>query len=270
MIPLSSIFSTNQHIIIGAIHLPPLPDHREFPGFDIAIKNALLDLTALEEGGVTGIIFENNYDIPHVPYVSSHTADVMTTIGASIRNATHLPLGISVLWNDYRTALTIAKHLQLDFIRIPVFVDTVHTDYGTINGVSQEVISLRKEMGAEDIALFTDIHVKHARILSTDDIYTSAKNAICEGSDALIITGKWTGDAPDMKEVMLLREKFPNAQILLGSGVSEENVHNLFKYANGAIISTSLKENIGKHSINVKPYHARIQREKVERLIQAI
>ena len=44
----------------------------------------------------------------------------MTFIGEKLRKATKLPLGISVLWNDYDAALSIAKILNLQFIRIPL------------------------------------------------------------------------------------------------------------------------------------------------------
>ncbi len=126
------IFKRNKNIIIGAIHLPPLLGYPEYQGFKTALKNALADMRALEKGGVDGIIFENNYDIPHKIFADSSVVASMTYLGEQIKKAIKLPLGISVLWNDYYTALSIAKILNLQFVRIPVFVDNVKTDYGII------------------------------------------------------------------------------------------------------------------------------------------
>ncbi len=39
-------------VIIGVIHFPPLVGYSEFPGFEVALNNALSDLKAFENGGV--------------------------------------------------------------------------------------------------------------------------------------------------------------------------------------------------------------------------
>lgn len=268
---LYKIFKKNKNIVIGAIHLPPLLGYKGFPGFNIALKNVFADLKALEKGGVDGIIFENNYDFPHKEFVDPAIVSSMTFIGEKLRKATKLPLGISVLWNDYDAALSIAKILNLQFIRIPVFVDKVKTDCGVIKGEPKKVIDFRKLIGAENVALFTDVHVKHSELLSKYDLLTSTKLAIKNKSDAIIITGNWTGDAPDLNQVKNLREKIKNFPILIGSGIDKSNIKNLFKFANGAIVSTSLKsgsEKIG--AINVKSYLQRIDKKKVKKLTSSL
>ena len=203
---LSKIFKEDKGIIIGAIHFPPLLGYPEFPGFKIALDNALKDLRAFEDGGVDGIIFENNYDTPHKILVGPETVAGMTFLGEKIKSATKLPLGLNILWNDYRAALSIAKALDLQFMRIPVFVDKVKTNYGAIEGCPKDVIDFRKSVGAESVAFFTDIHVKHAEILSPFAIEESAQLAIKNGADVLIVTGKWTGDAPDLKDLIKVRK----------------------------------------------------------------
>lgn len=268
---LAKIFKKNKKIIIGAIHLPPLLGYKDFPGFNVALKNALNDLKAFESGGVDGIIFENNYDIPHKVSVDAPIIVSVTFLGEKLRNATHLPLGVSVLWNDYRAALSIAKTLNLQFIRIPVFVDKVKTNYGVVEGEPKKVIDFRKSIGGENIALFTDIHVKHAKLLSKYNLVTSAKLAIKNKSDAIIITGKWTGNAPAMNEVKILREKIGAFPVLIGSGTDDYNAKSLFKFANGAIASTSLKSGVKKsNEVNIKSYGQRIEKNKVKKLIHSL
>jgi membrane complex biogenesis BtpA family protein len=264
---LSKIFKKNKNIIIGAIHLPPLLGYKEFPGFDIALKNAIADLKAFEDGGVDGVIFENNYDIPHKIFVDSSVISSMTFLGEKIRKATRLPLGISVLWNDYQSALSIAKILGLQFIRIPVFVDKVKTDYGIVQGEPKKIIDFRKSIGAENIALFTDIHVKHAKLLSKHDLITSAKLAIKNKSDAIIITGRWTGNAPAINEVEILRKSIGTFPVLIGSGLDKINAKSLFQFADGAIVSTSLKSGSKKSGeVNIKSYVQRIDKNRVKEL----
>lgn len=268
---LSKIFNKDRNIVIGAIHLPPLLGYKKFPGFDVAFKNAGVDLKAFENGGVDGIIFENNYDIPHRIFVDPSIVSSMTFLGEKLRKVSRLPMGINVLWNDYSAALSIAKTLNLRFIRIAVFVDKVKTDYGVIEGNARKIIDFRKSIGAGEIALFTDIHVKHANLLSKHDLLTSAKLAIKNKSDAIIITGKWTGDAPPVREVEILRRNLRAFPILVGSGVDENNIKALFQFANGAIVSTSLKRGVKKSTeVNVKSYSQRISGSKVKKLLNSL
>lgn len=268
---IAKIFGKEKGIIIGAVHFPPLPEHAEFPGFAIAEKNALADTRAFEEGGVDGIIFENNYDIPHNEFVTSETAEAMMRIGKEIRSATTLSIGVSVLWNDYKTALLVAKEIGALFIRVPVFIDIVETDYGIIKGNSEAVVAYRNELKVNHIALFTDIHVKHSKLLSPFSIEESARLAIQNGSDGLIVTGAWTGKAPDLQKLERVRNTVGDFPILCGSGVDEKNIRSLFQIANGAIVSTSLKVgNSESNEVNIKPYQSRIDIKKVKELTEYI
>ncbi len=266
---LNKIFNKNSNIIIGAIHFPPLFGYKDFPGIEVALKNALADLKAFEDGGVNAIIIENNYDAPHKINVDKEIVDVMIFLGKEINKKTNLPMGVSVLWNDYKSALLIAKTIGAQFIRIPVFVDDVKTDYGNIYGNPNDVLDYRKKIKAEDVVLFTDIHVKHAELLEKKSIKKSAMQAIKSGSDALIVTGKWTGDAPNIEELKIVRETVGNFPLFIGSGVDGKNIKNLFKYADGAIVSTSLKEGENKErEINVKSYSQRISQMKVKNIVK--
>lgn len=263
-------FTKDSNILIGAIHFPPLLGYSEFPGMATALDNALADLSAFEMGGFDAVIIENNYDLPHTELVDASVVASLTYLAEKVKEKSKVPLGISVLWNDFKTALSISKIVGLDFIRIPVFVDTVKTSYGIIEGKSSEAIKFRKLIGAENVLLFTDIHVKHSEILSPYSIEESAKIATQAGSDALIITGKWTGDMPDMSELRSVRTAIGEFPILCGSGVNEENVKTLFEVANGAIVSTSVKaESENTHDVNVKSYSVRIDVAKATSLVAA-
>lgn len=265
---LNKIFQRNNNIIIGVIHFPPLLGYSDFPGFQISLKNAVNDLKMFEMGGVDGIIFENNYDIPHKPLVGHTTSVSMAWLIEKLKKETRLPLGVNVLWNDYGAALTIAKIFNLQFIRIPVFVDKVRTDCGIIEGRSKKIIEFKKSIGANNVALFTDIQVKHSELLSANTLIGSAKLAIKNHSDALIITGRWTGQAPTIEEVKSLRGAVNDFPIFIGSGIDKKNISGFIKSANGVIVSTSLKNGAKKKGeVNVKSYNQRIDKNKVRELV---
>lgn len=265
---IENLFGT-RHPVIGAVHFLPMLGYGNFT-VDEVYERAKQDLQALEQGGADGVIFENNYDVPHKISVEPETVAEMTMLITRLRQDTKLPIGVSVLWNDYKAALSIAKMSGAEFVRVPVFVDDVRTNYGDVTGNPEAVTKYREQIGAENVLLFTDIHVKHSQVLNADTIEASAKKAITAGSDGLIVTGKWTGDAPDMNDLQRVRENVGEFPIILGSGVSDENVASLFRLADGAIVSTSLKEGDNDtQEVNIKPYTRRISEERVKRLIEA-
>lgn len=268
---LQHIFGKNSGIVIGAVHLPPLLGYPKFPGIDVAQRNAITDTQSFFRGGADSILFENNYDIPHHPTVSSSVVSSMAIVGARLRSMFQKPMGINVLWNDYEASLSLAKLLHLQFVRIPVFVDTVRTECGTIAGSAHYAVKHRAAIHAHDVAIFADIHVKHARLLSKHTLVASARRAIRSGADALIITGQWTGDPPSPEVLKDLRKHIGQFPLLIGSGANVKNVRDLLSIANGALVSTSLKYGAPKRGeTNVKGYEQRIDRNKVVRLVHAL
>ena len=131
------------------------------------------------------------------------------------------------------------------------------------------VLVFRKKISAENIALFTDIQVKHAKLLKKRPIEESALEAIKLGSDGLIITGKWTGQAPEIEKLEAVRKAVGDFPIFVGSGADKDNLKSLFKYANGAIVSTSLKRGSAKKSeVNVKNWKQRINKFRVKEIVR--
>ncbi len=268
MMNLSRIFKRSQNILIGAAHFPPLLGYAHSPGLDVAGKAAETDARRFFRGGMDGVIIENNYDLPHLPVVGPETVASMAMLGARIRAGVRNPLGVNVLWNDYRAAFALASALDLAFIRIPVFVDRVKTSCGTIAGNPRDVATFRKRFHAEHVAILADIHVKHAKLLSRYTLVQSARLAFRKGADAVVVTGRWTGEAPELQTLKDLRKELGASRyIIIGSGVDARNAKDLLRYANGAIVSTSLKAgSAGTHGVNVKHWKQRISAQKVRAL----
>ncbi len=161
------------------IHLPPLIGFKDSLPHETILAKALADLKSLVDGGIDAIMIENNYDLPHTRLLDTEVLVQFTAICIELRKATKLPLGICCLWNDWKSALSIARFADFQFVRIPVFVDHIRTHYGyEITENPAEVLAYRKQLQAEHIQIFTDIHVKHSEILNPDSLEQSAIRAI--------------------------------------------------------------------------------------------
>jgi len=136
------------------------------------------------------------------------------------------------------------------------------TDQGLIEGNAFETIRYRARICPAAL-IFADVHVKHAVPLGPWSIGDSARDAVQRGlADALIVSGAGTGLATDRQDVEQVRATCPGAKILLGSGVSLDNIGEYLSLADGFIVGTSLKAR-GEVS---RPVDAR----RVARLVRAI
>jgi len=262
-------------LIIGALHFNPLIGYEGYLNYENILKKALLDLKSFEDGGIDMIIVENNYNLPHRINETEESNIMMELLLKDLTKHSRLPFGISILWNDYKSAFEIAVRNNLKFIRVPVFVDSVKTSFGDIIANPEDVINTRRILNAENILIYADIHVKHAVMLDQNKtLGYSAKEARSKGADGIIITGQWTGDSPNLDDLKIARNAvgydFP---IIIGSGASKENVKQLLECANAVIVSTSLKEGELKdknEERNLKPYDAKIDVHKVKEFMAEV
>jgi len=248
------LFRAHKKVLIGVIHLPPLPGSPRWDGnLATVIKHAVADAKAYGQGGAHAVFVENFGDVPFTKgAVGPETVAAMAAVGCAVREATDLPLGFNVLRNDARTALALCAACNGSFIRVNVHSGAMLTDQGIIEGNTFETLRFRRNI-CPDVQIFADIHVKHAVPLGDWTLEDSAHDTLDRGlADALIISGTGTGRAADPAHVQRVRAVCPSAKLLLGSGVTAENAEQFLPYADGFIVASSLKKN-GKLTNPVDP-----------------
>ncbi|MEM3637109.1 MAG: BtpA/SgcQ family protein [Conexivisphaerales archaeon] len=233
-------FPEKKLAIIGMVHLKPLPGSPLFESFHTVMDSALKDLKALEEGGVDGIMVENFNDMPfYKDDVPKETIASMTRVCTEIMKSTSLPVGINVLRNDSIASLAIAASCGASFIRANILTDAYVTDQGIIEGNAHRLLRYRRALNAESIAIWADVHSKHASPLSTRRLELAVIDTVERGlADAIIITGERTGSAPQPSD---LRTAKKYSKVVVGSGVHPSNAKVLLKLADAAIIGTYFK-----------------------------
>lgn len=241
---LKTLFPSHKPII-GAVHLLPLLGSPQWKESLADVKDrALKDAVTLVKNGIDGIILENFGDKPFFPnHVEPHTIAAMAIIAESVKKEIDgIPLGINVLRNDAKSALAIASAVGADFIRVNVHTGAMLTDQGIIEGKAYETLRYRSLLQS-DVKIFADVFVKHAVPLGNLDLETAAKDTYYRGmADALIITGRGTGEETNLEDVKKVKAAVPEAFVFVGSGVNEKNIAETLLYADGVIIGTALKK----------------------------
>lgn len=232
--------------IIGMIHLDALPGYPQHEGMSKVLEHALYDAHQLEDGGIDSILLENTYDDPQQKILGTEQIVAYTVAAQKVKENIQVPFGICCLFNDYKSALSIAKIVGADFVRVPVFTEAVLTSYGFIESDPYDVITFRHKIDANDIKILADVRVKHAHSLSERPIEESAEEILNGGADELVITGRYTGDMPALDDLKAVRTALPNSYINIGSGTNPDNIKTLGLYADAAIVGTYLKDDDGR------------------------
>jgi uncharacterized protein len=198
------------------------------------------------------ILVENMHDIPYVK--SSHFGpEVTACLTAATREVRKIiddtnkgiRLGVQVLACGGKEALAVAKATQCNFIRNEGFVFSHIGDEGFIDSNAGEILRYRKMIDAGNVLVFSDIKKKHSSHSITGDV-TLLETAFAASffkADGIILTGRSTGDITDLDELNLIckhKEKL-NVPVLVGSGVTKDNLKDYMGLADAVIVGSHFK-----------------------------
>jgi membrane complex biogenesis BtpA family protein len=109
------------------------------------------------------------------------------------------------------------------------------------HGCAANLLRKRKELHATDIHVFADVDKKHSVPFPGLDLATHIEWTEFYGADGLIVSGRMTGDAPDLAKVREAK-RLAKRPILIGSGTDAANISAFLEYADGIIVGSSLKK----------------------------
>lgn len=243
---LKEIFTASKPIV-GMVHLQPLPGSPAYHGekVDRIVEAALRDAAALKDGGVDGVMVENMLDLPFAKAsdIGFETVACMVAAAREVKKATSLPLGVNCLANGVVQAMAVAIATGADWVRANEWANAYIADEGYTEAAAPRALRYRSFLRAEHVKVFADVDVKHGShyIIADRSIEEQAMDAEFFGADALIVTGSRTGVEPPLQRVRRVK-RISHLPVLIGSGLDEQNVGRLFRFADGAIVGTSLKK----------------------------
>jgi uncharacterized protein len=243
---LSAVFGRGDRVLIGMVHLLPLPGSPEYDGTGVGpiVARALADADAYASAGFDGLIVENHGDIPFLKpkRIGPETAAHMAVIADRIREASRLPIGINVLANAALHALAIASAAQASFIRVNQWANAYVANEGIIEGAAGEALRYRSALRAEGVRVFADAHVKHGAhaIVQDRPLAELVRDVEFFSADVVIATGQRTGHAADIDYIREIGQA-TGLPLLVGSGVTADTVASVLTVANGVIVGSAVK-----------------------------
>jgi membrane complex biogenesis BtpA family protein len=234
-------------VLIGMIHCPPFPGSPRYRGAAMeAIYDACLrDAERLVAGGLHGLIVENHGDIPFSKPedIGPETPAFLSVVTDRVHRETGVPVGINVLANAPLPALATAVAGGAQFIRVNQWANAYVANEGFMEGRAGEALRYRALLRAEHVRIFADAHVKHGShaIVADRPVPELARDLAFFDADCIIATGQRTGDAASLDEIDEIGSA-THLPLLVGSGVTEDNVNAILARTNGVIVASSLKE----------------------------
>jgi membrane complex biogenesis BtpA family protein len=230
--------------VVGVIHVGALPGT---PRNNQTVRE-LVELARVEaqiyiDSGIDGLIIENMHDIPYLrAEVGPEIVAAMTLIAGEVKKIANLPVGIQILAGANIEAMAVAHAAGLDFIRAEGYAYAHVADEGLIQSSAAKLLRYRRMIGALNVQVWTDVKKKHSAHAITSDVSLgeTAETVEFMGADAVIVTGSATGKAPKPEDVSEAKAHCI-LPVLLGSGITDENVAAFHEKADGFIVGTFFK-----------------------------
>jgi len=237
------LFKTNKPII-AMCHFQALPGDPHFvkdSSVEQVIEKARKDLHALQDGGVDGVMFSNEFSLPYLTKVEPITIASMARVIGELRSEITIPYGVNVLW-DPVASLDLAVAVDAKFVR-EIFTGVYASDFGLWDTNVGETVRHQYRIGGENVKLLFNIVPEAAKYLADRDFTDIAKSTVfnCK-PDALCVSGLTAGVETDASVLSTIKKSVPETIVFANTGVRLENVEEQLSIADGAVVGTTFKK----------------------------
>lgn len=238
---LSKIFSQPKPII-GMVHLPASPGQpqaKPSPDLKSAIASIAADVKALQDGGIDGLLFCNESDLPYTTKLDSEVGAWNTFLVGAVYDKIRIPYGVNLLW-DPIASIEAAAACGATFVR-EVMCGSFVSEMGLLTPDPAIIARTRTRLKAEHIALFTNIVPEFASAMENRTVAERAKGAEYFGFDAILISGPVAGIAFSETDLLAAKETVRSTPVFANTGVNAQTIAKTLQIADGVISGSAMK-----------------------------
>lgn len=232
--------------LVGVLHLPPLPGAANYDGQPVAAmaEEAATDAKILASAGFTDVMVQDASDNPQPTFVGAPTVAALAVVGAAVRAATDLGLGVIVGHNDGAASVAVAHAVDAQFVRVKVLTGVSAGPTGLIQGCSLDVAQMKRLLGS-GVEVWADAHEATSASLLGDTPWAAAQAVSFGGADKLIVT-RDSGVADALEDIARVKAAVgAGIDVLVGGRVTGETLPTVVRGADGAILGSVLKTSTG-------------------------
>jgi membrane complex biogenesis BtpA family protein len=246
-------------------HLQPLPSDPHYDqagGMKKVIEYARKDLHALQEGGVDGVMFSNEFSLPYVTTVEPVTVASMARVIGELMGEIKIPYGVNCIW-DPVASLDLAAAVGGQFIR-EIISGVYASDFGLWNTNPGQTARHRMAVGAQNVKMLYNIVPEAAKYLGDRDIAEIAMTTEFNiEPDAFCVSGLTAGSETDTQTLKRVRGAVKHTPILCNTGCTIDNIDRQLAASDGAICATTFKyDGIFENAVDVSRVKAFMDKVK--------
>ena len=229
--------------IIAMCHMQPMPGDPNYDadgGMDKVLTCARHDLLALQEGGVDGVMFSNEFSLPYLTKVETVTVAAMARVIGELKSDIKIPLGVNCLW-DPVASIDLAVAVDAKFIR-EIITGVYASDFGLWNTNVGATVRHKRAVSGKDIRMLYNIVPEAAAYLAARDIESIARTTEFNNHpDALCVSGLTAGAETDTQILKRVKDAVKHTPVFCNTGCNKDNIKRQLTYADGAVCATTFK-----------------------------
>lgn len=231
--------------VIAMLHLSALPGdpgYDSVAGVEAVVTRARRELVGLQEGGVDGVMFSNEFSLPYLTKTEPITAITMARVIGELLPEISAPYGVNVLW-DARASIDLAVATGAQWVR-EIFTGVYASDFGLWNTNVGEVARHRARIGAAGVKLLYNIVPESAQYLADRDLASITKTTVFATSpDALCVSGPTAGASTDIQALKTVKANAGATPVFVNTGMRADTAEQALSVADGAVVGTFFKTN---------------------------
>ena len=256
--------------IIAMLHLDPLPgDPRYHYGdcMETVAAHAREDLRALQEGGVDGVLFSNEFSLPYQRHMSFVTPAAMARVIGELKSELAVPYGVDCI-SDGAATLELAAAVDAKFVR-GTFCGVYVGDGGLYDNDFSALLRRKAALHLDELKMLYFINPESDRNLDTRPLADIASSTIFKAHpDGLCISASAAGQDVDEELMAAVKKKNPEVVVLCNTGCRPDTIAHKLSVSDAAVVGTTFKED-GKLE-NEKLQNVRVKADRVKAFMEVV
>lgn len=216
---LKEVFKVNKPLI-AMLHLKGDSDQE-------ILERAIREIDIYERSGVDAIVVENYF---------GNYYNMREVLAYLKENKSEMVYGVNSL-NFDSLGFDLANEFGAKFLQL----DSVVGHVKPRDEASMEAF-LEQQRNNCDAFLLGGVRFKYQPVLSEKSVEEDLEisKSRCDG---VVVTGNATGEQTDLEKIKLFRNTLGEFPLIIGAGITKENVREQLQYADGIIVGSYLKDN---------------------------
>ena len=196
--------------IIAMLHLDPLPGdprYRYGDCMETVAAHAREDLRALQEGGVDGVLFSNEFSLPYQRHMSFVPPAAMARVIGELKSELTVPYGVDCI-SDGAATLELAAAVDAKFVR-GTFCGVYVGDGGLYDNDFSTLLRRKAALHLDELKMLYFINPESDRNLDTRPLADIASSTIFKAHpDGLCISASAAGQDVDEELMAAVEEQY--------------------------------------------------------------